>query len=185
MTCIGTSRRYTFSKQQPASGSSVQIDLPGGEVRWAKLKMGKEALLSVYTRMNPEQHGNEYYHGLSLQHLPWPDESQLFHPYDTANEAFLAAEAAGRIRIHVDEHFTVRDLEDVVRQVRALDKDFFAQHNLDVNGNPVHDPEYDALNAALNLEQSLTALLYGADDVAQVAWRGRPLWSTSLSRHWH
>ena len=75
--------------------------------------MGKEAVLSVYTRMNPEQHGDEYYYGLLLQHLPWRDESHLFHPYDTAKEAFIAAETAGRIL--VDEHFTVRDLEDVVR----------------------------------------------------------------------
>ena len=97
-------------------------------MRWAKLKMGKEAVLSVYTRMNPEQHGDEYYYGLLLQLLPWRDESHLFHPYDTAKEAFMAAEAAGRI--HVDEHFSFRDLEDVVRQVRTLDNTLLSTTSL-------------------------------------------------------
>ena len=102
--------------------------------------------------------------------MPWRDETQLFHPYDTAGQAFIAAEAEGCI--HVDEHFTVRDLEDAVGQVRTLEEDHIAQHNnLDVN-NPVYNPEYGALNAALSLEQSLAALLDGADDAVQVGAQG-------------
>lgn len=88
---------------QPAQGTVFEIRLPPGGKRYAKYR-DKEAVLSVHPRMNQETHGDEYFYGLLLQHLPWRDESQLLQPWDTAERALLEHRRLGNIS--TDEHFT-------------------------------------------------------------------------------
>lgn len=75
-------------------------------------------MLAVRPRMNKETHGDGYFYGLLLQHLPRRNEDQLLQPWDTAERALLEHRHRGTICI--DEHFTSLDLEDVVRPLRTL-----------------------------------------------------------------
>ena len=76
-------RKYSSTRRP--GGTAFEIQLPVCKC-WAKCR-DKEAVLSVHPRMNQETHGDEYFHGLLLQHLPWRDECQLLHPWDTAEQA--------------------------------------------------------------------------------------------------
>ena len=86
MTSLLACRQYSFSTRRPG-GTAFEIQLPGCK-RWAKCR-DKEAVLSEHPRINQKTHGDEYLYGLLLQHLPWRDESQLLHPWDTAEQALL------------------------------------------------------------------------------------------------
>lgn len=173
MTCLLACRKYNFSTRRPG-GTAFEIQLPGCK-RWAKCR-DKEAVLFVHPRMNQEthaDHGDEYFCGLLLQHLPWRDESQLLHPWDTAEQALLEHKRLGNIR--TDEHFTGYDLEEAIHRVKTLhDLGFHnadAQHdNNDGSDDEMHDPQYDALNLMMQCEQSLGAYMAGeASDTAAIA----------------
>ena len=148
-----------------------RIQLPNRVKQYAKCRK-RDAVLAVHPRMNQETHGDEYFYGLLLQHLPWRHESQLIQPYSTAEHALLAHRRLGNIA--TDEHFTRYDLEEAVRRVRALHN--LGLHNADGHYDNDHisdlewqDPMYDALDRSLNLEQSLGAYLDGADDATDAA----------------
>ena len=148
---------YSFSTTQPKSGQVFQIQLPDRVKRYAKCRE-RDAVLAVHPRMNQETHGDEYFDGLLLQHLPWRDESQLIQPYSTAEHALLAHLRLDNIA--TDEHFTRYDLEEAVRRIRALHN--LGLHNADGHHDNEHisdlewqDTMYDTLDRSLNLEQSL------------------------------
>ena len=64
----------------------------------------------------------------------------------------MAHSASGKIQ--QNEYFTTLDLEEVVRQIRALSEEA-RSGNLE-DGNAEADPAYDALAQSLNLEQSIS-----------------------------
>jgi hypothetical protein len=59
-----------------ASAGSTQINLPGGYTRHVRIRT-RDAVIRVHPRMKEESHGDDYFYGLLLQHVPFRDEAEL------------------------------------------------------------------------------------------------------------
>lgn len=110
----------------------------------------------------------EYFYSLLLLHKPWRDDSlaAIAHPSSTAEDALL--QLRDDPGIVFDEHFSRYDLQEAVRSVRELHNQWL------FNAEPQHDDEADqvegrlksqymALDAAANLQQSLSHYQFGID----------------------
>lgn len=166
-------RKYSSTRRP--GGTAFEIQLPVCKC-WAKCR-DKETVLSVHPCMNQETHGDEYFHGLLLQHLPWRDECQLLHHGTQLSKHCMSCliehKRLGNIR--TDEHFAGYDLEEAVRRVRTLHDLRFhnadGQHdNNDGSDDEIRDPHCNALNLSMQCEQSLGAYMAGeASDAAAIA----------------